>query len=409
MVAEEVKLETKSAFDVKVHDEEWKLAEVNSAAAKRIVAKLHRQLGHPNNQKLVQALRDAKISMMVVKEAVDYKCDVCEAHKTKPLEKPAALSRASHFNEMIEMDTFHMKWNGEKRKILAIIDVYTRFETNAVINSESMEEELDVLRKQWISWAGHPKIIKTDSSGAHMSEFFQEWCDHNQVQLVLVPKEAHHQIGLVERLHAVRRLQLIKMKKEIPEITLETALLHACDQRNRLRSVHGASPAAMVFGFNPQQAGISDEPHGVRPDGHASRQDDMHNRLTAAKTFYEANHSNTLRRALLARSRKEHEPLEVGTYAYYWRQGNDKNDPARWRGPALICALEQRQASEGVLRPAVYWLAHGCSLVRAAPEHVRPEVLSERAERLTSTVGAHFASRSGSHSIFEPWPRWPSS
>ena len=379
MVAEEIEMEEAQA---ELKSEDWKKAKVNSTSAVRVVAKLHRQLGHPNNDKLVRALRDAKVDEAIIKEGINYRCETCESHKLKPLEKPTALPRASFFNEVIEMDTFHLKWDDVKCKVLAIIDVYSRFETNAIIQSETIEEELDVMQKQWISWAGFPKVIKTDSSGAHMSEFFQAWCDDKGIKLVLVPKEAHHQLGLVERLHAVRRQQLYKMKKEKPDLKLESAVLHACDQRNRLRSVHGASPVSIVFGYTPAQAGISDEPHGVRPDGHPRQLEDAEIRILAAKTFYAANHSNTIRRALLAKSRKEHEPLQVGDYAYYWRTSNDKLEPSRWRGPALICAVETREASEGVLRPSVYWLAHGCDLVRVAPEHIRLEVTSERAARL---------------------------
>ena len=49
--------------------------------------------------------------------------------------------------------------------------------------------------------------------------------------------------------------------------------------------------------------------------------EDTEIRIWAAKTFYKANsnteaNSNTIRRAILARSRKEHEPLQVGDYAY---------------------------------------------------------------------------------------------
>ena len=65
--------------------------------------------------------------------------------------------------------------------------------------------------------------------------------------------------------------------------------------------------------------------------------EDMEVRVLAAKAFYEANHSSTIRRALLARSRKEHAPLQVGDSAFYWRTSNDKLEPSRWRGPALIC------------------------------------------------------------------------
>ena len=368
--------------DVEMTDEqEIQAAKTNSRMAMQVVAKLHRQLGHPNNDKMVRALRQAKIDEAIVECAKRYRCDTCTTMKNKELDKPASLSQASHFNEIIEMDIFHLKWDGVKRKVFAIIDVYSRFETNAVVINETLEEELEVIMRQWVSWASFPKQIRTDSSGAHMSEAFQTWCDDNRVKLTLVPKEAHHRMGLVERLHAVRRQQLHKMKQEKPDLELELAVLHACSQRNRLRTVHGASPSSIVFGFTPGDGGILDEPNSVKPDGRPGHQEDEMIRHQAAKAFYEANHSSAIRRALLAKSRIEHHKYEVGDYVYYWRNSNDKLEPSRWRGPALVCTVEPR-VEAGVQRPSVYWLAHGSSLVRVAPEHVRPEVGTERATRL---------------------------
>lgn len=368
--------------DVEMTDEkELQVAKSNTRVAKQVVAKLHRQLGHPNNDKLMRALRQAKMEESIVQFAKNYKCDVCASMKQKELEKPASLSQASHFNEIIEMDIFHLKWDGVKRKVFAIIDVYSRFETNAVVSNETLDEELEVIMRQWVSWAGFPKQIRTDSSGARMSEAFQSWCDDNRIKLTLVPKEAHHRMGLVERLHAVRRQQLHKMKAEKTDLKLEDAVWHACAQRNRLRTVHGSSPTAIVFGFTPSDGGILDEPNAVKPYGRPAHQEDEEIRQQAAKAFYEANHSNAIRRALLAKSRIEHVQHEVGEYVYYWRTSNDKLEPSRWRGPALVCMVEPR-AEDGVQRPSVYWLAHGSSLVRVAPEHVRPEVGSERATRL---------------------------
>ena len=377
LVAEEVQ-----EGDVEMTEEqETKVAKTNGRVAKQVVAKLHRQLGHPNSDKLVRALRQAKMDEAIVACAKDYKCDTCATMKNKELDKPDPLSQASHFNEIIEMDIFHLKWDGVKKKVFAIIDVYSRFETNAVVSSETLDEELEVIMRQWVSWAGFPKQIRTDSSGAHMSEAFQSWCDDNHIKLTLVPKEAHHRMGLVERLHAVRRQQLHKMKAEKADLKLEVAVMHACSQRNRLRTVHGSSPASIVFGFTPGDGGILDEPESVKPTGRPGHQEDEAIRHQAAKAFYEANHSSAIRRAILAKSRIEHVQHAVGEHVYYWRTSNDKLEPSRWRGPALVCMVEPR-VEEGLTRPSVYWLAHGSSLVRVAPEHVRPEVGSERATRL---------------------------
>lgn len=167
-----------------------------------------------------------------------------------------------------------------------------------------------------------------------MGEELQAWCDDYGIQLILVPKDAHHRMGSVERLHAQ---QLMKMMKEDPSMTLEMAVRVACSQRNRLRSIHGVSPAAMVLGYTPEDDGLCDEPSRIRPNGRARHLEDQSARALAAKAFYEANHDATRRRALLSNTRTDPNPLEVGDYGYYWRISFDKLEPSRWRGPALVC------------------------------------------------------------------------
>ena len=246
---------------------------------------------------------------------------------------------------------------------------------------ETEKEELEVLR-EWFEIFGPPKKVRTDASGAHMGQAYLDFMDDHNIKLILVPKEAHYRMGTVERLHAVRRLQLLKMKKEKPELDLKSAVATACHQRNRLRTVHGSSPAQIVFGFQPTDLGLIDEPMQERADPRKAHQQDQELRLLAARAFYEANHSATLRKALLSKARVEHLPLQIGDYAYYWRSNDKKLAISRWRGPALVCAIEPRKLDSGATKPSVYWLAHGSALVRVAPEHLRPEVPRERSARI---------------------------
>ena len=380
LMAEEFENEEKKEVKA-VTDEELKLARTHGKQALSIVTKLHRQLGHPGRDRLVAALKDASMPQEVIQCAKSYSCDICSSDAAKKLEKPSALPQAAYFNELLEIDVFHIRWNDQKKHVIAIIDIYSRFEWNRVLQRETEVEELKIL-EEWIRVFGPPRKLRTDSSGAHMSQKYANFMDDNGIKFILVPKEAHHRMGTVERLHAVRRLQLLKMKKEKPELELDKAVVAACHQRNRLRTVHGSSPAQIVFGYNPNELGLTDEPMVERAEPRRAHQDDQALRLLAARAFYEANHDANLRRALLAKPRKEHEPLPVGEYAYYWRTAENKLDTSRWRGPALICAIEPRLTDGGVPRPHVYWLAHGSALVRVAPEHIRPEVPRERSARV---------------------------
>ena len=382
-MAEEVE-ETKNSKTTVVSQENKQLMKSHGKRALQVVTKLHRQLGHPGTERFVRALKDANMNDSIIQCARSFKCDICQEHGPKKLDNPASLPQAQHFNELLEADVFHLKWdeNGGKQRVLAILDVYSRYEVNTLVDRETEEIELKVLEEQWIQVFGPPKRFRTDSSGAHMSQKYLDFFDKYNIKLLLVPKDSHSRMGTVERLHAVRRLQLLKLKKEIPDISLSDAIRICCQQRNRLRSVQGSSPCQIVFGHNPFGEGLLDEPLDERPPGTSAIQQDQHLRYAAGRAFYEANHSELLRRSLLARQRTEpDQTLQLGDFAYYWRQGEQKLE-ARWRGPALVVAIEPR--SDGHQTPSVYWSAHGTSLVRPGAQNVRPEVAREQVARLTS-------------------------
>ena len=105
-------------------------------------------------------------------------------------------------------------------------------------------------------------------------------------------------------------------------------------------------------------------------------------RLIAAKAFHEANNSHTLRNALMSKSRAEAMQFYPGDWVYYWRSGDQKLEPSRWRGPGIVCSMQPRDDTTTGPRPTIYWIAHGSALVRVAPEHLRAETPRECHGRL---------------------------
>ena len=275
-MAEKVEEKVSTKKD-QIKEENKKLMKRHGKQAFQIVAKLHRQLGHFGQERFLRALKDAKVDESILQCAPSYKCDVCQEHNPKKLDHPASLPQAGHFNELLEANVFHLKWdeNDGKQKVLAIIDVFSRYEINACIERETEEVELKILEKQWIQVFGPPKRFRTDSSGAHMPQKYQEFFD-KYIKLILVPRDAHARMGTVERLHAVRCLQLLKLKKDAPDISLSEAVRNCCQQRNRLRSVQGSSPCQIVFGHNPFGEGLVDEPLDDRPMTQAAIQQAQH-------------------------------------------------------------------------------------------------------------------------------------
>lgn len=53
----------------------------------------------------------------------------------------------------------------------------------------------------------------------------------------------------------------MKLMKENDTRSPQEAVIIACSQRNRVRSIHGISPAAMVLGYTSEDDGICDEPY----------------------------------------------------------------------------------------------------------------------------------------------------
>ena len=117
----------------------------------------------------------------------------------------------------------------------------SRYEVDAVIKQEFAKNEINIFEKLWLSWAGAMNTLRVDSR-AHMSEEFAEWCRSRGIRLTLIPRDAHHELGILERNHQVRREQIAIYHDMHPEDSLKVAVRVTQQQRNRLRNVHGFTP-----------------------------------------------------------------------------------------------------------------------------------------------------------------------
>ena len=67
----------------------------------------------------------------------------------------------------------------------------------------------------------------------------------------------------------------------------------------------------------------------------------------------------------------------VGDWVFYCKPQTHKLDPFRWRGPALVIAVECTTDRA----TTIYWVVHGSSLVRTTRQQLRHETVPERYER----------------------------
>ena len=145
---------------------------------------------------------------------------------------------------------------------------------------------------------------------------------------------------------------------------------------NTMSFVRGFTPAQWVLNTNPRDPTsltTDDFSFSVHHDVFTDPEfgEEVQKRYAARMAFMKADADARVRRALLRRHRALKAPLVVGQICYFWREaGAPRLQKNRWKGPATVVMREDNH--EG--KPTCYWLVHGTSLVRCAPEHVRPDV-----------------------------------
>ena len=367
----------KSTEEMQYLEQNKELIKIGGHEILKSVANLHRQLGHPNGAKLVLAVKARHLPNEFVQVARRYKCPTCLARAQPKNVRVATLHKSPHFNHSVAIDTFYVEWDGKQRAVFTIMDEFSRYEVDMEIKEETADMEIALFESTWSRSFGFPKVLRLDASGPHQGQQFADWASAHGMYMDLIPRGAHHRLGILERNHAVRRRMLEIFHKDMPELDFEQAILVTCHQRNRLSSVKGATPATLAFGYVPSEGGNADDPGPEQFGDSADLAQVMEVKQKAAQAFHSANFDLAVRSAALARSRVDEDELMVGDYVYYWKPQTHKLDPFRWRGPAMVVSVEASIDRKTM----IYWIVHGSSLVRATRQQLRFETVPERYER----------------------------
>lgn len=192
------------------------------------------------------------------------------------------------------------------------------------------------------------------------------------------PAEAHSWLAAVERKHQVTRRALELYMEDIDSVTtkgLEEACIHVPPRINQLSWTRGFSPYQWVIGKTPSQdLSLTSELYnpGYAPDDATSFTRTQEKRMRAACAFLKADSDAKLRRAMNQKYMEMKQEIRLGQKCYYWRiQGSGHLKKNKWRGPAVCIAHE---TSNDTGKIVVLWLVHGTSLLRCAPQDVRPAV-----------------------------------
>ena len=370
-----------------------KKLECNTAAeATRIVARIHRNMGHPNNKDLSTVLAQSGASRMVFEAAQKYQCPTCKKLAPPAQVPKSTLQTTYRFNERLLADTIWLQVMDKTLPVITMMDAATRFLAARYVNRETTSEFLIALQRGWIRTFGPPTSLFVDSHRSWGSDEMMQFTTEHGIELVISPGEAHERLAQLERRHQVlRRAVELYLEDNPPSGSGPEALIEALTfvvpQLNQSLSVGGFSPTQWVLGYQPTVPGslLDSNVNYSHLDPSTAFHYKMECRVRAATAVVKADNDLRLRRALLRQHRGEPPKLLVGQRCFYWREAAGPGPRIRWKGPATVVLVESQRGPQ--TPPTVYWLVHGTALIRAAPEHVRPDL--ENATLAADTPALH--------------------
>ena len=371
------------------HEQIGKLSQLHmegKTEALRTVQRLHRGLGHPSPQALVDLLQSRGASETVLEIAATYQCTACLRYKKPNQPAPAALPSASEFNQKLQVDVMWIKAatsavyeegpddrHMRKFAILSLVDMATKYQAAALVTSEQGSDLIKGIERHWIAHFGPPHCIISDEGRGWASGDMQNWTESLSILHEIAPGEAHTRLSLVERRHAVLRkaVELYMHDLKVYGVDgIKQALCYVVPQINAQPTVAGYSPSQWLFGYQPSLPGtmLADRINPLHLQ--ESFEETLYRRTAARTALLQADVDEKLRRALLRRYAGTNQRLMCGQLCFYWRDSRQADlVKIRWRGPARVLMVEEDKDG----KPTTYWISHKTQLIRCAPHHVRPD------------------------------------
>ena len=344
------------------------------------ILQMHKNLGHPSNNRLSKALQSAGYRPDVSQAALELKCAVCAKCSPPKHQRPATLKPMLDFNHRIYLDG--VNWTNAQGKTLQfyhIIDAGSNFHVAIATPAKITQDIVNVINQHWMSWAGPPNELQVDSGTELNSEEFETFLQRFGIKSNTTCPMAHWQNGKIERHGKFLQYMLTKIDIEHPindYQSLQLALSQSTHAKNSLSIRHGYAPEIIVFGKHSRIPGsiLSDE---SIPSHELATQDDqrigakefkhlLSIRESARKAFHDADNNSSLRKALLRRSCPHRGSYSQGQWVMIWR--GEPPHKQGWIGPQRVIIQDGHNT---------VWTTQCAKLYRSAPEHVRPAMSQE--------------------------------
>lgn len=208
--------------------------------------KIHKNLGHPSNDRLARTLQASQQRPELVRAAMELPCAACAANRPPSHQRPGRLKPLLDFNHRIYVDG--IQWHNHQNQgfhLYHALDAGTNFHVAFIAPAQSTQDIIGLLRQHWFCWAGIPAEMTMDSGTELNSEEFSNFTNAYGIKCTTTCPEAHWQIGKVERHGAFLQDMLSRIDSDMPITTytkLQAALNQCTQAKNSMSVRHGYSP-----------------------------------------------------------------------------------------------------------------------------------------------------------------------
>eukprot|EP00439_Symbiodinium_sp_Y106_P057908 s106_g8.t1 len=338
------------------------------------LARLHVNMGHAPKAELIRMLAaSGNLSRKVLMGLDCLRCGSClRMQKPKPPPTSSvAPAFTGYFGEILQADLVYIRLiTGTAVPVLGMCCEATNYQCGKALPSRSPADVLQVLLDIWYRPLGLPLHFKCDAGGEFGGEV-AVWHGQSGVLQEIVPAEAHHRLGKIERRNSLMRslAERIIDERGVHSIEeLNTVLPAVTFSMNASTYSYGRSPFQAVFGRVPRPLGdLSSDPRALvlTPQAGEKRLAPELLRADALKALAEFNASSAVKRALL-RKTKHQDPsdFQAGQPLAYWRWSgrSRQHKKGAWNLGRFLSTDPDRKS---------LWLQVGSTTIKVATNQVR--------------------------------------
>ena len=372
------------------------------------LSRFHRAAGHPTSRNLARMLSDAKVENWKVKQALRFKCSVCEEQKpggssSKQI-PPSSLRPLPLAWEHLGADVGEWTVPGVdlKIKFMLFIDLATKYRVVEVLSTyqhgscfvETGEDVIRVLTTRWLMDKPRPRVFIPDNAKSLTSKKVMEFLSDLSIAVIPPLDNESWSHGIVERNigHIKETASLIQVAQPDQEPIYSLAM--ACAAINSTEFNKGYTSLQWAYG---KQTELDDDQLRQQLSLPRERQQDEFLRLLNARGI--AENCARAAKARLTMSKLKNtsirQPLRQYSMAQpvmLWRKflphtiykgrkgGHRHTQRPRWVGPGRVVFHELVPGQDESDRKQILWVILGNIMYRASVHSVRP--LSQREQAL---------------------------